>query len=390
MDLGTRPSGELGSLSLIQQAITNRLDERAVLRLIADEARRLTNAQRCVVFLLEGAMLHIAAASGGEGEDDVTGQVLPLDGSLAEAAITSGQPVRTADAAADPHVTADPRRRALIERLGIETLLIAPLLIEGQAIGAISLSDRVGGPFGSADERLLGLMADQAALAIENARLRRQVEQAAVREERGRLARELHDSVTQSLYSLTLFAEATRHMAGEDSEQGRDALIDRITRIGEIAQQALKEMRLLVYELRPPALADEGLIRALRGRLEAVEGRAGIETRFVVGDLITLPPEVEAELYRIALEALNNALKHARASQVTVSLRCEDDRVALEIRDDGIGFDPAIGRESGGVGLRSMAERAARMGGTLDIDSTPGGGTAVTVRVRAEDEEDEG
>jgi signal transduction histidine kinase len=233
-------------------------------------------------------------------------------------------------------------------------------------------------------------MADQAALAIENARLRRQVEQAAVREERGRLARELHDSVTQSLYSLTLFAEATRHMAGEDSEQGRDALIDRITRIGEIAQQALKEMRLLVYELRPPALADEGLIRALRGRLEAVEGRAGIETRFVVGDLITLPPEVEAELYRIALEALNNALKHARASQVTVSLRCEDDRVALEIRDDGIGFDPAIGRESGGVGLRSMAERAARMGGTLDIDSTPGGGTAVTVRVRAEDEEDEG
>jgi signal transduction histidine kinase len=382
MDLETRPSGELGALSLIQQAITNRLDERAVLRLIADEARRLTGARRCVVFLLEDATLHIAAASGDEGSDDVTGQVIPLDGSLAEAAITSGRPVRTANAATDPHVTADPRRRALIERLGIESLLIAPLLLEGEAIGAISLSDRLGGPFDAADERLVALMADQAALAIENARLRRQVEQAAVREERGRLARELHDSVTQSLYSLTLFAEAARHMAGEDGE-----LRTRIARIGEIAQQALKEMRLLVYELRPPALAEEGLIRALRGRLEAVEGRAGVETQFVVGDLITLPPDVEAELYRIALEALNNALKHARASRVTVSLRCEDGDVVLEVRDDGVGFDPAAGRESGGVGLNSMAERAAGLGGTLVIDSTPGGGTTVTMRVHVEDEE---
>lgn len=218
----------------------------------------------------------------------------------------------------------------------------------------------------------------QAALVIENARLRQQVEQVAVQEERGRLARELHDSVTQSLYSVTLLAEGRRRLVSAGQIEGIEAAL---AELGEIGQQALKEMRLLVYELRPPLLEKEGLLGALHQRLNTVEKRAGIDARLVTDALIDLPAAMEEELYRIAQEALNNSLKHAAATTVTITLSTHGDQVSLEITDNGVGFDLTATDGNRGIGLHSMGERIQKLGGTLALRSAPGQGT--TVRVQA-------
>ena len=210
----------------------------------------------------------------------------------------------------------------------------------------------------------------------ENEMLRQQAAEKAILEERNRLARDLHDSVTQSLYSLTLFAEATQRLVNSgDIERANGYL----AQVGETAQQALKEMRLLVYELRPVALEEVGLIGALQQRLDAVEGRAGVETQLLVNDIIELPPTVEEALYRIAQEALNNTLKHANASAVTVQILSQSDHVRLSIEDNGCGFDLPSASSSGGMGLRSIRERCEGLGASLEMISNEGSGTQIIV-----------
>jgi signal transduction histidine kinase len=203
-------------------------------------------------------------------------------------------------------------------------------------------------------------------------------EELAVLQERNRLARELHDSVTQSLHSATLLAEAGQRQASSgDIEKAREYL----KRLGEISQQALREMRLLVYELRPLALTGVGLLGALQQRLDAVERRSGVEVIFSSKDEIEIPEYIEEEFYRIAMEALNNALKHANPTSVTVILRkvekLEVPCIELAIIDDGVGFDPGKKDSEEGFGLVSMRERIEKLGGELDIISAPGEGTQV-------------
>jgi signal transduction histidine kinase len=253
-------------------------------------------------------------------------------------------------------------------------------------MGMLTLWHGEPNKYGEAHGRLALTFGNQVAIALENARLYREVQLTAVREERSRLARDLHDSVTQSLYSLTLFAEAARQMMAEAEDR---ALAHLLRRIGEIGQQSLKEMRLLVYELRPPVLEEQGLISALRQRLEAVEGRAGVEARLVVDELVSLPAEVEEALYRITQEALNNILKHAQASAVTVRLCVEaalpggdsEDQSCflLEIEDNGVGFAPGRETDRAGQGLRNIKERAATLGATAEIASEPGAGTRLKI-----------
>ncbi len=209
----------------------------------------------------------------------------------------------------------------------------------------------------------------------------------AVVEERRRLARELHDSITQSLHGSTLLAEAGQRLAkAGDLERTRGYL----TRLGEISQQALKEMRLLVYELRPFALKEIGLIGALQQRIDAVERRAGVEAQLSVEGEIELPEIVEDALFRIAQEALNNALKHAKPTSVVVTLRVEgetpEQHVMLEVADDGVGFDAYAVGETGGIGLVSMRERTEKLGGDLVVRSTPGKGTSVKAIVELSEE----
>ena len=190
------------------------------------------------------------------------------------------------------------------------------------------------------------------------------------------MARELHDSVTQSLYSSTLFIEASRELALANDTQNS---LHYLNRTGEIVQQALKEMRLLVYQLRPPVLKEKGLIGSLQQRLDTVEKRAGVEARLLMDDLIELPDDVEEHLYWIAQEALNNSLKHAQAEKVKVYLRISGKQTMLEIVDDGQGFNPRLLNDQGGLGLITMKERAEEIGGFFMIESAEGEGTSVKV-----------
>ena len=228
-------------------------------------------------------------------------------------------------------------------------------------------------------EQLVRTNTDLESQIQENEILRKEAAKKAILEERNRLARDLHDSVTQSLYSLTLFAEASQRLVNSgDMERANSYL----SQVGETAQQALKEMRLLVYELRPVALEDIGLVGALQQRLDAVEGRAGVETQLLVNDLIDLPPAVEEALYRIAQEALNNTLKHANASTVIVRVMIEANHIRLSIEDNGCGFDLSSAVSSGGMGLRSIRERCEGLGASLEMISNDGTGTQIIVMLK--------
>jgi signal transduction histidine kinase len=258
----------------------------------------------------------------------------------------------------------------------IETLLVIPLRVEQEIIGALDMINKPQG-FTDDDVRTINHFADAAALAIERARLQRQAEQLAVMRERQRLARELHDSVTQALYSLSLHTRAIQMAlrAGDDA-----SAMESIEEMRDVAREATLGMRRLIFELRPPALEKEGLVNALKMRLAAVEARAGLQTEMKAGDDLELPYAVEEELYWIASEALNNIVKHARAERVTIILALEDDeQVRLSVEDDGIGVDPEQADVGGGIGFRGMAERAEKIQGKLHVDSLAHGGTRVTV-----------
>jgi signal transduction histidine kinase len=225
---------------------------------------------------------------------------------------------------------------------------------------------------------LLTSIADQMGGIIENAWLRRQAQSAAVMEERQRLARELHDSVTQALYSLALTASAAKSMA---SVGNLARLAQHLDTIDETAQLALREMRLLIHALRPPILERVGLAEALRLRLSAVEERVGLKTELKVEGIGDLAPGLETELYSMAQEALNNVLKHAHATLVTVCLTGESGAVVMEIGDDGLGFDLQQALWRGGLGLTSLRERVEKLGGDLSVLSAARGGSKVRVRV---------
>ena len=205
-----------------------------------------------------------------------------------------------------------------------------------------------------------------------------QAERLAAADERNRLARELHDSLTQTLYSLTLQAEAaSRELAAGATQQASEQL----QIIRRTAQEALGEMRALLFELRPPNLEAEGLVAALQERLEAVEARSGVIAELIVEGEETFPQDIEPELYRIAQEALNNVLKHAQAHAITLSLHQANGAIVLEVTDDGRGFAITTTQPRSGMGLRSMEERAAHLGGTFTVRSAPGAGTRVRVEV---------
>lgn len=251
-------------------------------------------------------------------------------------------------------------------------------LVQAQEQVVIEQSERIDDVMNALllqTEKLTVINADLENQIAENEVLRQQAADKAILEERNRLARDLHDSVTQSLYSLTLFAEASQRLLKSGDSQRAGGYL---TQVSETAQQALKEMRLLVYELRPIALEETGLVGALQQRLDAVEGRAGIETQLQVSEMGALSPDVEEALYRIAQEALNNILKHANAHRVVVSITASRECLQLVVEDDGQGFDVAA-ESSGGMGLVSIRERAAALGAALTITSARGTRIQVTL-----------
>lgn len=227
-------------------------------------------------------------------------------------------------------------------------------------------------------ERTAELLEANVKIQQEISERKRALEKAAVMEERSRLARELHDSVSQSLYSLTLFAETGRQLVEkEDLENLRACFSEIVSSSGVI----LKEMRLLMFDLRPAALEEEGLLRALQKRLDSVEQRSGVKAVLNVTGEAKLSPEMEEGFYRVAQEALNNSLKYSSAKNVTVEMNFEPGLVAMRISDDGVGFDAESVLQRGGMGLTNMQERAAKLGGSLKVTSVPGTGTDITFSV---------
>ncbi len=258
----------------------------------------------------------------------------------------------------------------------LHSYLGIPIRAKGSVMGVFSLLGPAGRDFRPEKITLLTSIAEQVGVAVENARLYKQAGDLAVIAERQRLARDLHDSVTQSLYSLTLFAETGRRLI---QRRELDAAERYLQRLSETAQHALKEMRMLVYELRPLALAQDGLLQTLQKRLDAVERRAGVKAHLIADASIDLPLAVERELYHIILEALNNALKHSSANAVVVEISMTGENVQAKVIDNGVGFEPEQAVQQGGMGLSSMRERCANLGASLDIISTPGHGATISV-----------
>ncbi len=330
----------------------------------------------------------IQAACGLE-EEYVKGIKLTL--ATAGAALTERRPVQVADVGVvEEGVWANPDRylppdadRPLWRRFleDFRAFLLVPLIIRDEVYGVIALQYRRPHRFSEEEVRLASTVANQAALAIESARLREQAQQAAAVAERTRLARELHDSVTQSLYSVTLYAEAAARLLTNGQEvQASDYLRE----VRDTALEALREMRLLIFELRPPALQEVGLVGALQARLQAVEERAGIHVALDVSgspEAAGFSIAVQTELYYLLKEALNNALKHARARQVWVDLCFDAPEPYFEVRDDGVGFEPVEAEAGGGLGMEGMRERSQRIHAQLEIRSRPLAGSTVRVQL---------
>jgi len=309
--------------------------------------------------------------------DDLVAKLgpLPRTHGMLGAMLSDPRPFRTDD------ITKDPRFRGWWPDAHplMRSFLGVPIVAKGDIIGAFYLTEKQGArEFDENDERLISVLAAHAAIAIENARLFEASRELSVIEERNRLARELHDSMTQNLFSLALTAEAASELVHADPARA-EAEIDRIR---ALARDTQAELRSLIFELRPPQLEADGLVATIGKDLE-VFGRAhGLKAGLRVQGTPELDSTVEVELYRIVQEALNNALRHAQADTVEVDVDARDGLVTIIVRDDGVGFDPgARAIRERRLGLTSMRERAERLGGTFRVESSPGAGTTVSVEV---------
>lgn len=260
------------------------------------------------------------------------------------------------------------------EAAGCSALLAVPILIKDEVYGGLVIYDTVPRLCAHEEIELANMFADQAALVIDNTRMKQQAIEAAAAQERNRLARDLHDAVTQTIFSANLMAEALPRVWEHDPDEGRRGL----EQLHLLTRGALAEMRTLLFELRPAALLDKPLPELLRQLTEAMVARSQSSITFEADGTCALPAPVHMAIYRIAQEALNNAAKHAAARTVRVVLRCSPQRVMLRIRDDGRGFD-ANAVTADHFGITNMQERARPIGATCSIRSHPGEGTQVTV-----------
>jgi signal transduction histidine kinase len=356
----------------IARALGGETELERVLELITKRGRALVSARAVVMVLAHDVELEIAAAAG-EADGRAIGLRMPTETILWGEVVDSGRAERR-----------DENQGLRVEpvELGLDALaaLMVPLLFRGKTLGVLAAFDRVveGPSFSTEDERLLRAFASSAATAVHTAksveeeRLRRSLE--ASEQERRRWARELHDETLQGLGGLKVLLSSAVKRGGDVLEKAALEAIDQTT-------HQIESLRGLIAELRPAALDELGLEPAIRGLAERMVAARGlnIDVRTDLNGLgesgDRLDPESETVIYRLVQEALNNVAKHAGAKHATVTVNRVGGRVEVEVRDDGIGFDPAVA--SGGFGLTGMRERAALVGGTVEVHSQPGEGTGV-------------
>ncbi|WP_229759224.1 GAF domain-containing sensor histidine kinase [Peterkaempfera bronchialis] len=356
--------------------MSRHLEVREVLRRITASARSLLDA--------EYAALGVPDDHGGfaqfvvDGVSDAQWRTigpLPRQHGVLAAMLREAAPQRLADVRRDPRFEGWPAAHPeMTDFLGV------PIVDGDETIGAIFLANKRGpAGFTDHDEELARILAAHAALALTNARLYERSRELTLSGERARIAHELHDAVSQKLFSLRLTAQAATALLDRDPARARSELAE----VSRLAAEAADELRAVVVELRPAALDEDGLLPTLASQVEVLNRAHSARVSFTADGVRALPAAHEEAVLRVAQEALHNALRHAQAASVAVELRGTAARGAvLRVVDDGCGFDPAAVRRAGRhLGLVSMRDRAAGVSGALTVESAPGKGTVVEMEV---------
>jgi signal transduction histidine kinase len=356
-------------------AVASQLSVDEVLQRLVEAARELAGARYAALgipdgeggfrrFLVAGMSDELIAALGP----------LPRTHGMLGAMLESTAPYRTKDIHQDPRFKGWwPRRHP-----DMRSFLGVPIVAGGEVIGSFYLTEKEGADaFVPEDQAIIELLAAHASIAITNARLYERSRELSVLSERNRLALELHDVVSQKLFSLVLTSEAAATQLGRDPAAARA----QVERLGALAREALDELRSMILGLRPPDLERDGLEGAIRKEVEMLRRVHGVDIELVAeGAANGGDPRREAAMLRIVDEALHNAVRHARAAHIQVRLGPG----VVEVRDDGVGFDPERAElRARHLGLTSMEERAKELGGTIEIRSAPGAGTRVRLEVAA-------
>jgi signal transduction histidine kinase len=366
-------------------AVASQLSVDDVLQRLVDSARELAGARYAALGIPDGEGGFRRFLVSGMGDSLIAAMgPLPRTHGMLGAMLEASVPYRTND------IHRDPRFRGWWPRQhpDMRSFLGVPIVAQGEVIGAFYLTEKNRGTaFDSSDQALIELLAAHASIAITNARLYEQSRELSIVSERNRLALELHDVVSQKLFSMVLTAEAAATQLGRDPGAARQ----QVERLGELAREALEELRSLILGLRPPDLERDGLVGALRKEIEMLARAHGVDVALAsdgdgngadhdhdrARDLVVL---------RIAHEALHNALHHAQAKHVEVRLGHAGGALVVEVRDDGIGFEPQRQElRSRHLGLTSMEERARELGARLEIRSAPGAGTTVRLELSGDD-----
>ncbi|MCX4777487.1 GAF domain-containing sensor histidine kinase [Streptomyces sp. NBC_01264] len=375
--------GGLAAVSTALLAMSRRLEVRDVLRTIVASARELLDAEYAALGVPDdhGGFAQFVVDGVSEEQWRAIGP-LPRQHGILAAMLHQDGPERLADVRKDPRFEGWPAAHpAMSDFLGL------PIRDGEETLGALFLANKRSAPGGGApadgftdeDEELLSLLAQHAAIALTNARLYERSRELTIAEERSRLAHELHDAVSQKLFSLRLTAQAAAALVDRDPARAKDEL----QQVAALAAEAADELRAAVTELRPAALDEDGLIATLRNQVRVLDRAHAAHVTFTCDGVRALPAAQEEAVLRVAQEALHNALRHSEGERIEVTLtRGGTGGALLRVTDDGTGFSPPTVRRAGRhLGLVSMRDRAAGVGGRLTVRSEPGTGTTIELEV---------
>ncbi|MGW3513051.1 GAF domain-containing sensor histidine kinase [Streptomyces sp. NPDC000994] len=374
------PRSGLAAVSAALLAMSRHLEVRDVLKTIVASARELLDAQYAALGVPDdhGGFAQFVVDGVSDEQWRAIGP-LPRQHGILAAMLREARVERLADLREDPRFEGWPAAHPeMSDFLGL------PIRDGDEVIGALFLANkncerpRGGCGFTEEDEELLAILAQHAAIALTNARLYERSRELTIAEERSRLAHELHDAVSQKLFSLRLTAQAATALVDRDPARAKGEL----QQVAALAAEAVDELRAAVVELRPAALDEDGLVATLRTQIQVLDRAHSARVTFTTRGIRALPAAQEEAVLRVAQEALHNALRHARADHVDVTLDRRGCGAVLRITDDGTGFDPKAVRRAGRhLGLVSMRDRASGAGGRLTVESEPGKGTAIEMEV---------